>query len=169
MDLRSWYSFVELRSEFICKENAMKVLIVYGSETGNTESLAEAIGNKIKAAGNIVKVLSAACVVAEHLCTGYDAALFGCSAWGTDEVELQGDFNTLFEEFDSIDIKGKKTACFASGDSNFKYYCGAVDVIEEKLNALDAVIMEKGLRVEGDYSGNKEDVDAWADKIIAAL
>ena len=87
----------------------MKVLIVYGSETGNTESLAEAIGNKIKAAGNIVKVLSAACVVAEHLCTGYDAALFGCSAWGTDEVELQGDFNTLFEEFDSIDIKGKKT------------------------------------------------------------
>ena len=147
----------------------MKVLIVYGSETGNTESLAEALGEQISGAGHEVKVLSAADASAEGLCTGYDAALFGCSAWGTDEVELQGDFNTLFEEFDSIDVKGKKAACFASGDSSFEHYCGAVDVIEDKLNSLGAVLMEEGLRVEGDYSGNKDDVDAWGQKIIAAL
>ena len=107
----------------------MKVLIVYGSETGNTESLAEALGEQIGAAGHEVRVLSAADASAEGLCTGYDAALFGCSACGTDEVELQGDFKALFEEFDAIDIKGKKTACFASGDSSFEHYCGAVDVI----------------------------------------
>ena len=147
----------------------MKVLIVYGSETGNTESLAEAIAEKIIASGNAVKVLNAADAVPEGLCAGYDAALFGCSAWGTDEVELQGDFNVLFEDFDTIDVKGKKAACFASGDSSFEHFCGAVDVIEEKLKELGATIMEDGLRIEGDYSGSKEDVDAWADKIIAAL
>ena len=147
----------------------MNVLIVYGSETGNTESLAESMGERIRAAGHSVKVLNAADAVAEGLCSGYDAVLFGCSAWGTDEVELQGDFNTLFEEFDSIDVQGKKAACFASGDSSFEHFCGAVDVIGEKLTALGAVIMEDGLRVEGDYSGNKEDVDAWTDRIIAAL
>ena len=147
----------------------MNVLIVYGSETGNTESLAESMGERIRAAGHSVKVLNAADAVAEGLCSGYDAVLFGCSAWGTDEVELQGDFNTLFEEFDSIDVQGKKAACFASGDSSFEHFCGAVDVIGGKLTALGAVIMEDGLRVEGDYSGNKEDVDAWTDRIIAAL
>ncbi|MBP3730099.1 MAG: flavodoxin [Mailhella sp.] len=147
----------------------MKVLIVYGSETGNTESLAEALGEQISAAGHTVKVLNAADASAEGLCTGYDAVLFGCSAWGTDEVELQGDFNALFEEFDSIDIKGKKAACFASGDSSFEHYCGAVDVIEDRLGSLGATLMEEGLRVEGDYSGNKDDVDAWGQKIIAAL
>ena len=147
----------------------MKVLIVYGSETGNTESLAEALGEQIQAAGHEVKVLNASEAVAEGLCNGYDAALFGCSAWGTDEVELQGDFNSLFEEFDSIGVRGKKAACFASGDSSFEHYCGAVDVIGEKLNALGAVLMEEGLRVEGDYSSNKDDVDAWGIKIIAAL
>ena len=147
----------------------MKVLIVYGSETGNTESLAEAIAEKIIASGSAVKVLNAADAVPEGLCAGYDAALFGCSAWGTDEVELQGDFNVLFEDFDAIDVKGKKAACFASGDSSFEHFCGAAGVIEEKLKELGATIMEDGLRIEGDYSGSKEDVDAWADKIIAAL
>ena len=147
----------------------MKVLIVYGSETGNTESIAEALGEQISAAGHEVKVLSAANASAEGLCNGYDAVLFGCSAWGTDEVELQSDFNTLFEDFDSIGVNGKKVACFASGDSSFEHYCGAVDVIEDKVQSLGATLMEEGLRIEGDYSGNKDDVDAWGAKIIASL
>ncbi len=147
----------------------MKVLIVYGSETGNTESIAEALGEQISGAGHEVKVLSAANASADGLCVPYDAVLFGCSAWGTDEVELQGDFNSLFEEFDAIGVKGKKVACFASGDSSFEHFCGAVDVIEEKVQSLGAVIMEEGLRIEGDYSGSKDDVDAWGAKIIASL
>jgi len=147
----------------------MKVLIVYGSETGNTESIAEALGEQIGAAGHEVKVLNAANASAEGLCNGYDAVLFGCSAWGTDEVELQSDFNTLFEDFDSIGVNGKKVACFASGDSSFEHYCGAVDVIEDKVQSLGATLMEEGLRIEGDYSGNKDDVDAWGAKIIASL
>ena len=42
----------------------MKVLIVYGSETGNTESLAEALGEQIQAAGHEVKVLNAVGAIA---------------------------------------------------------------------------------------------------------
>ena len=147
----------------------MKVLIVYGSETGNTESLAEAIAARIRAAGHEATLLNAADAAAEGLCDGYDAALFGCSAWGTDEVELQGDFNALFEEFGSIGIRGRKAACFASGDSSFEHFCGAVDLIGEKLAALGATIVEDGLRVEGGYADNRDEVDAWADRIIAAL
>ena len=147
----------------------MKVLIVYGSTTGNTAGIAEALGEQIGAAGHEVVVKNAADVTAEGLCDGYDAVLFGCSAWGTDEVELQDDFNTLFEEFDSIGAKGKKFACFASGDSSFEHFCGAVDVLENRLAGLGASIMEEGLKVEGDYSGSKDDVDDWGRRIIADL
>lgn len=58
----------------------------------------------------------------DGLCEGRDVALFGCSAWGTDEVELQTDFEPLFEAFDRIGVKGVKTACFASGDSSFEAF-----------------------------------------------
>lgn len=147
----------------------MKVLIVYGSTTGNTAGIAEALGERMSAAGLETTVLNAAEATAEGLCNGYDAALFGCSAWGTDEVEMQDDFNTLFEDFDAIGVSGKKAACFASGDSSFEHFCGAVDVIEDRLAALGAVIMEEGLKVEGDYAGSRDDVDGWCDRITATL
>ena len=147
----------------------MKVLSVYGSTTGNTAGIAEALGEQIKGAGHEVTVHSAADVTAEGLCEGYDAVLFGCSAWGTDEVELQDDFQTLFEDFDAIGVSGKKAACFASGDSSFEHFCGAVDVLENRLSGLGASIMEEGLKVEGDYSGSREDVDDWGRRILAHL
>ena len=147
----------------------MKVLIVYGSTTGNTAGIAEALGERIGRAGHEVTVLNAADAVADGLCDGYDAVLFGCSAWGTDDVELQDDFQTLFENFDAIGVGGKKAACFASGDSSFEHFCGAVDVLENRLSGLGAVIMEEGLKVEGDYAGSRDEVDGWCDRIIAAL
>ena len=147
----------------------MKVLIVYGSTTGNTAGIAEALGEQIGGAGHEVTVKNAADVTAEGLCNGYDAVLFGCSAWGTDEVEMQDDFNALFEEFDVIGAAGKKVACFASGDSSFEHFCGAVDVIEQRLSGLGATVMEEGLKVEGDYAGSRDDVDEWGRRILADL
>lgn len=150
-------------------EKDMKALIVYGSTTGNTAGIAEALGDILGQAGHDVTVKNAADVTAEGLCNGYDAVLFGCSAWGTDEVEMQDDFNALYEDFDLIGAKGKKAACFASGDSSFEHFCGAVDVIEKRLVELGAEIMEEGLKVEGDYSGSRDDVDSWGRRIAAAL
>ena len=147
----------------------MKVLIVYGSTTGNTAGIAEALGEQIGNAGHDATVLNAADASAEGLCNGYDAVLFGCSAWGTDEVELQDDFHTLFDQFDVIGVGGKKVACFASGDSSFEHFCGAVDVLEERLAQLGAVIMEEGLKVEGDYAGSRDDVQDWCGRVIASL
>ena len=115
------------------------VLIVYGSTTGNTADIAEYLGGRLRAAGHVADVRDAADVSPDGLCEGRDVALFGCSAWGTDEVELQTDFEPLFEAFDRIGVKGVKTACFASGDSSFEHFCGAVDVIEARLNELGGI------------------------------
>ena len=112
------------------------VLIVYGSTTGNTADIAEYLGGRLRAAGHVADVRDAADVSPDGLCEGRDVALFGCSAWGTDEVELQTDFEPLFEAFDRIGVKGVKTACFASGDSSFEHFCGAVDVIEARRQSL---------------------------------
>lgn len=146
-----------------------KILIVYGSTTGNTAAVADALGQQFRAAGHDVDVQDAADATPEGLCDGRDAVLFGCSAWGTDEVELQTDFEPLFEAFDSIGAKGVKTACFATGDSGFEHFCGAVDVIEGRLSDLGAVQMLEGLKLDGDLSANQKDVDEWGARVLAAL
>ena len=122
------------------------VLIVYGSTTGNTADIAEYLGGRLRAAGHVADVRDAADVSPDGLCEGRDVALFGCSAWGTDEVELQTDFEPLFEAFDRIGVKDVKTACFASGDSSFEHFCGAVDVIEARLSELGGIQILEGRR-----------------------
>jgi len=146
-----------------------KVLIVYGSTTGNTAALADFLGDQIAGAGNDVTVKNAADVSANGLCDGYDAVLFGCSAWGTDEIELQDDFKTLFDDFDKIGAKGIKTGCFATGDSSFTHFCGAVDVIESQLKELGSRQIVEGLKIDGELAGNEDEAKDWAGRVINAL
>ncbi len=110
-----------------------KVLIVYGSTTGNTETVANGIAGLLKAEGHGVSVLEASRADPANLCAGYDCALFGCSTWGDDSVELQDDFIPLFDAFGAIGVSGVKAAAFGCGDSSYAFFCGAVDAINAKL------------------------------------
>ena len=74
--LKKNFNFIPIRPSQ--KEKAMsKILIVYGSSTGNTESIAHKLEQQLAAAGHEVTVLNAADASAEHLADGYDAVLFG--------------------------------------------------------------------------------------------
>ena len=145
------------------------VLIVYGSTTGNTAGVADALGAQLRAAGHTVDVKDAADVTAEGLCAGRDAVLFGCSAWGIDDVELQPDFIPLYETFDHMGVGGVPVACFATGDIGYEHFCGAVDVIEKRLEELGAVFLTEGLKLDGDFSENRLQVGAWGRDILKAL
>ena len=146
-----------------------KVLIVYGSTTGNTEALAEILGRLIQEAGHETTLLNAADASAPGLCDGWDMILFGCSAWGDDEIILQDDFDALFQQFDLINAKGHKVACFATGDSNFTYFCGAVDVIEAALERLGADVVVEGLKIDGQAQSDQPEIQEWTKAVIETL
>ncbi|MCC8193695.1 MAG: flavodoxin [Deltaproteobacteria bacterium] len=145
------------------------VLIVYGSTTGNTESVANDIAGILKGDGNDVTVLDAGRATPAGLCAGRDCVLFGCSTWGDDSVEFQDDFVPLFEAFDSIGVSGVKAAAFGCGDSSYTYFCGAVDSIDEKLKELRAKVIAPGLKIDGDPSEAADDIESWAKEVMAAL
>lgn len=145
------------------------VLIVYGSTTGNTESVAETVARILTEKGHSVTTLEASKAEASGLCNGRDCVLFGCSTWGDDEIELQDDFVPLFEAFDAIGASGVKCAVFGCGDTSYTFFCGAVDAITERLEELGADIITSGLKIDGDPSAAKGDIDAWAGEVLAAL
>jgi flavodoxin short chain len=152
------------------KEKAMaNVLIVYGSTTGNTEWVAGKLQDQIKAAGHSVDCEKVGGVKASGLCSGKDLVLFGCSTWGQDEIELQDDFIPLYEAFDSIGASGVKTAVFGCGDEDYTHFCGAVDAITEKLNALGSTVVGGKLKINGDPGDSEEAIKNWGQGVISNI
>ncbi len=144
------------------------VLIVYGSTTGSTEYAAGVIERVLAGQGLAVKTVDVSQVNPEGLCAGFDLVLFGCSTWGMDTLELQEDFASLLEAFDSIGAAGKKTAVFGCGDSSYTWFCGAVDAIEKRLKELGAEVVDT-LRIDGDPQAQDKDIEAWAGRVAGEL
>ncbi len=144
------------------------ILIVYGSTTGNTEYTAHVVERVLGGAGHAVTLCNAADAQAEGLCDGFDLVLFGCSTWGDATIELQDDFVPLFENFEAIRAKGKKTAVFGCGDRGYTWYCGAVDAISEKLKNLGAEVLDT-LKIDGDPEAEDAAIESWARELASAV
>ena len=129
-----------------------KIAVVYWSGTGNTEAMASAVAQGVKAAGADVDLLTAAefdaCKVEQ-----YDAIAFGCPAMGEEALEEEV-FAPMFEGVQGA-LGGKKIALLGSygwGDREWMQKweeqcaeCGAslacdsvTCMAEPDANALDA-------------------------------
>ena len=145
-----------------------KVILVYGSTTGNTEMLAEHVAAGLERGLASVTVKNVTEASVDEL-ADYDAIVFGCSTWG--EGDLQDDFVDFHEAMNGVSLEGKKAAVFGPGDSE-EYpdsFCKAVDILEETLKKCGAEIVAEGLKVDGDVEPAFEDAEAWGLKVAKAL
>lgn len=144
-----------------------KALIVFGSTTGNTEGVADDIGKILNKNGIPTQIKNAADVSPAGLADGYDAVIMGCSTWGEEDIELQDDFVEIYENMDKVGLSGKKVAVFGCGDSSYTHFCGAVDVIEQKAEALGAKIIVGSFKIDGDPEASE--VEAWAAEVMGRI
>ncbi|MEA2011684.1 MAG: flavodoxin [Verrucomicrobiota bacterium] len=143
----------------------MKVIVVFGSTTGNTEHMAEVIGQKISVDSTEITVKNVTEATAEEL-LNYDLIVLGSSTWGVGE--LQDDFIDFNEELASVDLKGYSAAVFGCGDSDGwpDSFCEAVDIIETTLKNSGAEIVNTSIKVDGDVYDADDELELWAQKMI---
>ena len=96
----------------------MKVAVVYASTTGNTEAMANAINDALKASGAEV-IFGTADSADKAAVTACDVILLGSPAMGAEQLE-----DSMEEFFSSIEgsLAGKKVILFGSydwGDGQF--------------------------------------------------
>lgn len=139
-------------------------LVLFGSTTGNTESVAEYVAETLKNQGLAVDLKNAADVSADGLAEGYDLVLFGCSTWGDDEIELQEHFEPIYDELEKAGLDGRKVAVFGCGDSSYTHFCGAVDAIAEKAEQCGAKVVGLTLKIDGDP--DKAEAVSWAKDVL---
>ena len=88
-----------------------KTAVVYWSGTGNTESMANAIAEAMKAAGAETEVMTSEQADTGKL-AGFDAIAFGCPAMGAEELE-ETEFAPMFDAVKGS-LSGKDVALFGS-------------------------------------------------------
>jgi flavodoxin I len=147
----------------------MRALIVYGSTTGNTQTTAEMIGDVLEGKGLEIVLKSVDETSVEELAWDYDLVLLGSSTWGDDEIEMQEDFAEFYEKMDEVSLDGKKLAAFGCGDKTFTHFCGAVDLIEEKVEELGGSLVIESLKIDGDPNDADEDIREWASAVSQEL
>ncbi len=141
-----------------------KTIIVYGSTTGNTLTMAEAVKDVFVKHKKDVKLVEVTGIKPVDL-KAYDLILLGCSTWG--EGELQDDFISFEHEMKGVDLNGKKAACFGPGDSDYSLFCEAVTILEGRLQGCGATIVTDGLKIDGDVDSQLSDTEEWAEKVIS--
>lgn len=88
-----------------------KIIVAFWSQTGNTETMANAVGEGIKAAGKEADVIPVSGVSAQELAAA-EAFALGCPAMGAEVLE-EGEMEPFVNEIESF-AAGKKIALFGS-------------------------------------------------------
>ena len=142
-------------------------LIIYGSTTGNTESVADIISTDLSKADYTIKKINVSDVDVDVLNEAFDLYLLGSSTWGDDEIEFQEDFAPFYENMNGdLNLTGKKFAVFGCGDSSYEYFCGAVDALEERLAKLGGSLVCESLRIDGEPE--ESEINEWTQDVINA-
>lgn len=142
-----------------------KILIVYGSTTGNTEMVAEQIMDHLEAHNPVMQ--DVADTQSEDL-EKYDAIIMGSSTW--DDGLLQTDFREFAKNL-SADLSNKKIAVFGLGDSSYPDFCEAASLLEELVAKQGGELIIESLKIDGfpDEEENEEKIKVWSETIASKL
>lgn len=88
-----------------------KVAVVFWSDTGHTEAMANAVVAGAEEKGAEVQFIQAA-GFNKGMVADFDAIIFGCPAMGAEELE-ESEFEPMFADVEG-DLAGKKVALFGS-------------------------------------------------------
>jgi flavodoxin short chain len=143
-----------------------KVLIVYGSTTGNTEYAAGVIEKTLSESGYQVELMDAADIDARDMKGDYELVFLGSSTWNDRESEIQEDMRSIYETLEDSELDGKLVATFGCGDETYENFCAAVDLLSERAESLGASLLSDGLKIDGDPRNFEDEIVEWTEELL---
>ncbi|WNZ55158.1 flavodoxin [Microbulbifer sp. MKSA007] len=143
-----------------------KIGLFYGSDEGNTESVALRI--RARLGEDNVDLFDIADVTQLDI-ANYQYLIFGIPTW--DFGQIQSDWEEFWEDVQEIDFSGKTVALFGLGDQ-----FGYGDYFLDAMGMLHDVIVEKGATIVGhwstegyEYEASKAEVEGGAKFVGLAI
>ncbi len=145
-------------------------LIIYGSDTGNTQAVAELIGETI-ASNHDVTLEDCADIDSDIFDEDYDIIFMGCSTWGVEPPEMQEDMEDFIDQLDEDekDLSGKNFAIFGCGDDSYPHFAAAVKMMSARVAERGATVINDGLRICDPWEDHEDEIKSWAEDALASL
>jgi len=112
--------------------------LFFGSDTGNTEAVAQMIQKEL--GKHLIDVKDIAKSTKEEI-ADYDLLIFGIPTWYYGEAQC--DWDDFFPELEEIDFEGKVVAIFGLGDQEdyAEYFLDAMGMIRDIVEARGGIII----------------------------
>ncbi|MDR1816640.1 MAG: flavodoxin domain-containing protein [Puniceicoccales bacterium] len=142
------------------------IAIYYGTQTGNSQTLAEQAQAAAQKAGFNASLFNLADVAAADIASNAPNAIFIVSTWGDGEPPT--DAENFFSELSgaSLDLSGRKHAVFGLGDSNYEQFCKFAKDLDARLSELGSAqvlpVFSADVNFDGDYA-------KWQPQALAAF
>lgn len=163
--LRDYLNQHQANPESASASSSGRIAVVFGSETGNSKGIAEAL--KIAAAqqGKSIELLDLARIKVRQL-PQFQQLFIVCSTHGDgDPPEPVEAFYTALMASDKA-LPQLEYAVLALGDSSYEKFCETGIQLDQKLEAIDATRLLSRVDCDVDY---QEQSDAWIDAVISRL
>lgn len=143
-----------------------QVMIVYASLTGNTRAGAQIVAEAFKELGTNVNLIESYDADPYDF-EDADICVVGTYTYGTD-ADLPDEIVDFYEELEDVDLTGKVSGVFGSGDSFYVgKYCLCVDDFEEQFLKTGAVKGAQGIKYNLDPDNEaKETLMKFAKELL---
>ena len=137
------------------------LLLIFGTETGNAEELAEDAGNMAKGFDLEATVMDMEDIEPDDISTS-KRLIVVCSTWGEGEQPVNAqDLYDAVEETEEGSMEGVNFAVLALGDTAFELFC-------ESGKEWDTILEEKGGNRVNDRIDCDTDYDDYAEEWLEA-
>ncbi|OOM16098.1 flavodoxin [Clostridium saccharobutylicum] len=137
--------------------------IIYFSQTGNTEKMADLILEGIELGGKKAELVEVSSVSLDDA-KNEEILILGCSAYGSEELD-ENEMEPFVKSLEG-NIQGKKVALFGSwGWGNGEW----MTEWEKRMKLYGAILISEGLTVQESPEGEDEDRCRDFGKLIAKL
>lgn len=143
-----------------------KVHVIYGTESGNCEALADTTAKQLKARGYQPEVSNMADLQPDQL-PAMNPLLVIVSTWGDgDPPDAVVDFHAALMADDAPSLEGLEFAVCALGDTSYAQFCQTGKDFDRRLEELGATRLTDREDCDLDY---EEPWQSWLDRAIAVL
>lgn len=143
-----------------------EIAIVYCSRTENTKELAILIGTFLANRNIPYHLFHIEKLPSDFAISDYKAILIGTYSWGKGEIPKE--MHSIYEKFESEDVRSITTGVFGTGDCFYPNFCGAVDHFRDMLFVHSNLAVT--LKVElAPQKSDEHKCRVFVEKILAKL